>query len=119
MRKLSTVFESISYSSGYDEKIRDSPQMKTALVLPAYNEEQYIAELVKKGSRFVDEVIVVDDCSRDQTYRRALESGAIVLHHKINLGKSSALKTGCELLLSGHATLRECDGQTGSQNGGI
>ena len=88
--------------------------MKTALILPAYNEEEYIVDLVKQGKKFVDEVIVVDDCSRDKTYRRAMESGALVLHHKINLGKACALKTGCEaaiLLHSDLIALMDSDGQ--------
>jgi glycosyltransferase involved in cell wall biosynthesis len=88
--------------------------MKTTLVLPAFNEEQYIAELVEQGRNFVDEVIVVDDCSRDQTYKRAVESGALVLHHRINLGKACALKTGCEaavLLNSDIIALMDSDGQ--------
>jgi glycosyltransferase involved in cell wall biosynthesis len=88
--------------------------MKTVLVLPAYNEEEYIAELVKQGRKFVDEVIVVDDCSRDQTYHRAMESGALVLHHKINLGKSCAMKTGCEAAIklnSDLIALMDSDGQ--------
>jgi len=32
------------------------------VAIPAYNEEQFIGEIVSKAKRYVDEVIVVDYC---------------------------------------------------------
>lgn len=70
--------------------------MKSVAVIPAYNEGKYISDTVKHAKQYVDEVIVVDDNSSDDTYTLAKQAGALVLQHRMNLGKASATKTGCE-----------------------
>ena len=66
--------------------------MKFACI-PAYNEEDTISDLVKSAKKFVDKVIVCDDGSSDATFDNAKSAGALVLKHKKNLGKGTALKT--------------------------
>ncbi|MFZ2189771.1 MAG: glycosyltransferase family 2 protein [Candidatus Magasanikiibacteriota bacterium] len=68
-------------------------------VVPAYNEEKTIGSVVQSLFAHVDKVIVVDDCSRDNTHEQALASGAIVLQHKINRGQGAALQTGHDYAL--------------------
>jgi glycosyltransferase involved in cell wall biosynthesis len=68
--------------------------MKTILVLPAYNEARYISTLVQDAQKYVDEVIVVNDNSSDDTAALAKKAGATVLTHRVNLRKAAALKTG-------------------------
>jgi len=65
-------------------------------VLPAFNEERTIAEVVLKTEKYVDEVVVVDDGSSDITREIAKRLGATVLTHETNLGKGAALRTGFE-----------------------
>ncbi|PIZ94920.1 MAG: glycosyltransferase family 2 protein [Candidatus Magasanikbacteria bacterium CG_4_10_14_0_2_um_filter_33_14] len=65
-------------------------------IVPAYNEEKRIAQVVSDLLKSVDSVIVVDDKSRDNTIGEATQSGAMVLQHKINLGQGAALETGHE-----------------------
>ena len=65
-------------------------------VIPAYNEGDSIINIVKKTTKYVNKVVVVDDGSRDKTKEAAEKAGAIVLRHIVNLGKGSALKTGCD-----------------------
>lgn len=65
-------------------------------VIPAYNEQSNIADIIKKTRKYVGNVIVVDDGSRDKTKAKAEEAGAIALRHIVNLGKGAALKTGCD-----------------------
>jgi len=62
-------------------------------IVPAYNEEKNIYEVVKRLRRMKFKVIVVDDGSKDRTYELAKKAGAIVLRHEKNMGKGEALKT--------------------------
>ncbi|MFH1712195.1 MAG: glycosyltransferase family 2 protein [Patescibacteria group bacterium] len=73
--------------------------MKTVAVIPAYNEEKRIAASVKDAAKFVDAVVVVDDCSKDQTQEIAWQAGAYVLPHVINRGQGAALQTGTDFAL--------------------
>jgi glycosyltransferase involved in cell wall biosynthesis len=68
------------------------------IVIPAYNEEQVIAEVLR-GLRDAGyaRVIVVDDGSTDNTGLAARSAGAaVVLQHFLNRGKGAAAKTGIE-----------------------
>ena len=78
--------------------------MKLSIIIPCYNEEQYIEELlislIENISNYKFEIIVVDDCSEDSTLLR-LENfnktnKLIIVKHKINKGKGAALRTGLE-----------------------
>lgn len=70
--------------------------MKVAAIVPAYNEEQTVGDVVRclKASPLIAEVIVVSDGSNDQTAIRAKEAGAIVVELKENVGKGGAMKEG-------------------------
>ena len=70
--------------------------MKTAAIIPAFNERGRLLPVVEGALRFVDHVIVVDDGSSDSSraFYRHLPPTVIVLFHRTNLGKGAALKTG-------------------------
>ena len=74
-------------------------------VIPAYNEEKSIAEIVRKTKRYISNVIVIDDGSKDKTKEMAEKSGAVVLRHIVNLGKGATLKTGCDYAAKKNAGL--------------
>jgi glycosyltransferase involved in cell wall biosynthesis len=63
--------------------------MKFACV-PAYNEEDTIADVVTKSLAYVDRVVVCDDGSTDKTAKVAREAGAVVITQK-NQGYGAAI----------------------------
>jgi glycosyltransferase involved in cell wall biosynthesis len=66
----------------------------TAAVIPAYNEEKHIGDVVRRTRQKLDDVLVVDDGSRDKTAERARKAGAEVIVHPQNRGKGETIKTG-------------------------
>jgi len=79
--------------------------MKITCVIPAYNEEKNISQVITKVKPLVNEIIVVDDASRDQTFVEASKSEAIVVRHIINRGQGAALRTGTQLALDRDADI--------------
>ncbi len=73
--------------------------MKIVAVIPAYNEEKRIATTIADVVKFCDVVVVVDDCSKDDTGEIARLAGAHVLRHIINRGQGAALQTGTNYVL--------------------
>ena len=65
--------------------------MKLACI-PAYNEEKYIQDVIKKSLPHVDSVVVCDDGSTDNTAKLAKDAGAIVISQK-NQGYGAAIST--------------------------
>ncbi len=66
---------------------------KTLVAIPCYNEALVIGSMVLTAQRYVDDVLVVDDGSSDETFRVAEGAGAKVVCHKVNRGYGGALKT--------------------------
>ncbi len=89
-------------------------QNKIYCIIPAFNEEKNIYEVVRSVRRFVFNVIVVDDCSTDNTAKIAEHAGAIVLRHPVNLDQGAALRTGNNYALDSGAEIIihfDADGQ--------
>jgi glycosyltransferase involved in cell wall biosynthesis len=63
-------------------------------VIPAHNEDRFIASVVLKTLHHASLVIVVDDGSTDQTAFLAHQAGALVIKSDINLGKAKAINLG-------------------------
>lgn len=92
--------------------------MKVGVLIPAYNEEGTIFSLVKgllalsAGRQgLVEEVVIIDDGSTDNTRREAERAGARVVSHPENRGKGAALKTGfCYALQRGFEAIITMDG---------
>ena len=69
-------------------------ELSVCAVIPAYNEQRHVAEVVRAVRDQGIEVLVVDDCSSDATSERAREAGAEVVRHDSNRGKGVAIATG-------------------------
>jgi glycosyltransferase involved in cell wall biosynthesis len=62
-------------------------------LVPGYNEETRIADVIREASAHLP-VLVVDDGSRDRTAEVAEEAGAAVIRQRPNQGKGAALRAG-------------------------
>jgi glycosyltransferase involved in cell wall biosynthesis len=86
----------------------------TAAVIPAYQDEKHIGDIVRRTRERLDQVLVIDDGSSDQTAQRAREVGAQVIVHSQNRGKGEAIKTGLGYWFGREVTwvsLLDSDGQ--------
>jgi glycosyltransferase involved in cell wall biosynthesis len=68
-------------------------QLKIIAGMPAYNEAKYIGSLVLNTRQYVDEVIIIDDGSTDDTSKIASLAGAEVVRHAQNQGYGAAIKS--------------------------
>lgn len=81
---------------------------KITVVIPALNEKDTIAEVISGVRGYVDEVIIVDDASTDETAAIACKQGVVVLSHSktegydrsIDDGFDLAAKNGAEIILT-------------------
>lgn len=76
--------------------------LKIFAVLPAYNESGKVGRVVGKirAAGFNGEIVVVDDCSSDDTSLEAEKAGARVLRHSKNRGVGAAIRTGIQFGLN-------------------
>jgi glycosyltransferase involved in cell wall biosynthesis len=69
-------------------------------VIPAFNEGRKIADVVRSLQRAgYNNIVVIDDGSKDNTYEAALRTGVHTLRHVINRGQGASLKTGIDYAL--------------------
>jgi glycosyltransferase involved in cell wall biosynthesis len=67
-------------------------EIKILVAIPCYNESLSIGSVVSKARRYVDEVLVIDDGSTDDTVEVAEATGATVVSHGEKKGKGRAVK---------------------------
>ena len=84
--------------------------MKLIIIIPAYNEEKTIAEVIKRIPENIvgvseKQVIVIDDGSTDRTAELAGEAGAFVFSHPKNAGVGEAFSTGIKKALENRADI--------------
>lgn len=70
------------------------------VVVPAYNEEYLIPRVIETMPEYVDKIVVVDDCSRDNTslvvqqYVEKQPGRIVLIRHETNQGVGGAIATG-------------------------
>jgi glycosyltransferase involved in cell wall biosynthesis len=83
-------------------------------LIPAYNEANRIAPVIKSSIPHVNQVVVIDDGSADNTASVAQSSGATVIRHPLNKGKGAAIQTALDHLQHSQADAAiflDADGQ--------
>jgi dolichol-phosphate mannosyltransferase len=73
---------------------------RVVAILPVLNEEDKIQHIVAKAPRgLVDEILVVDDCSDDDTANEARQGGATVLSNQTRVGCGASIRVGIDYAL--------------------
>jgi glycosyltransferase involved in cell wall biosynthesis len=87
----------------------------TWVVIPLYNEESVIGDVIAQVRTAFPQVVCVDDGSSDRSAELAASAGARVVRHPLNLGQGAALQTGFDYALADpsmkHVVTFDADGQ--------
>ncbi|HPZ10528.1 MAG TPA: glycosyltransferase family 2 protein [Candidatus Eremiobacteraeota bacterium] len=70
------------------------PSEKVIALICAYNEAKYIRKIIEGTLKYIKLVLVIDDCSTDNTSEEVKKTDALYIKHDVNKGKGCALKTG-------------------------
>lgn len=94
-----------------------------SIVVPAYNEEDGVAQVIERTLAIEPELqkvgldglelIVVDDCSRDRTgeiVKGYVDRGVVLIQHKVNRNYGGALKTGFRHARGNYLAFMDADG---------
>ena len=95
---------------------------KLSIIIPAYNEENTIADVLKRVSELqlvrsvAKEIIVINDCSSDQTGRlidqfisNHQDLSIFSFHQEVNKGKGAAIHKGIEMASGDYLVIQDAD----------
>jgi glycosyltransferase involved in cell wall biosynthesis len=85
--------------------------MTISIVMPAHNEASRIAHTIQQASQHADEIIVVDDGSKDDTAPIARQAGAYVAQHPHAQGYIAAIKYGFRIAHGDIIVTCDADGE--------
>lgn len=93
--------------------------MKISVIIPVFNEEKTLKEIVAKvqKAKVASEIIIVNDASTDKTEsilkdiqkNKKLSANLIVVTHKINSGKGTAINTGLTKVKGDYVLVQDAD----------
>ena len=87
--------------------------MGISLVIPVYNEDSSIGEVIEDFIKcpLISEIIVVDDGSTDSTQEVLMKYPVTIIRHERNKGYLEAIKSGCKVASGDYIMLVDGDGQ--------
>lgn len=77
---------------------------KPFIIIPAFNEENTIKNVLCSIQKYNNNIIVIDDASNDNTYSEAIQTGVKVIRSPKNIGYDCALELGFIYAISQGAT---------------
>lgn len=80
-------------------KNKTSNTYNVCAIIPAYNEEKEVGNIVRETIAHVNKVFLIDDASTDTTAKVASNNGAYVIKHEHNQGSGAAQRTGYSVAL--------------------
>ena len=93
----------------------DRPEPVLGVIVPAYNEERSLEQVVRRVLQepLVRQVVIVDDCSTDGTLaaarRCASDARVVIKHHEANRGKGAAMRSGLEAITAPLVVIQDAD----------
>ncbi len=86
--------------------------VKLSVIVPVYNEADHIEQVLSaiQKAKITNEIIVVDDCSRDGTQQLLRRRSDIkALFHRKNMGKGAAIRSGLGVVSGSHVIIQDAD----------
>ena len=114
MNKIAEQVELDSTTTG-ELASSDTAGMELSVVIPAYNEENAVRGTVEDVRKHLEplgipyEIIVVDDCSQDNTRAEAKASGATITYNDVNSGYGASLKRGVRMAQYDYVAILDAD----------
>ena len=97
--------------------------MKLSIIIPVYNEERTVREVVEKVKNLKlpvqKEIIVVNDGSKDNSQKllsKIRNKDVILIFHKKNMGKGMAIRTGLKRAKGDIIAIQDADLEYNSSN---
>ncbi len=89
---------------------------KVCVVIPTYNNDKTVVDVIRQVMAYCDDILVVDDGSTDTTSKvlQSLPSSVTIVTHTTNRGKGKALTTGFKNAMEqgfSYAITLDADGQ--------
>ncbi len=69
---------------------------EVALIIPVYNEEKVIRDVIEIIKKEFKYIICIDDGSKDNSAKEIEKTGVFLVQHPINMGQGAAIQTGIE-----------------------
>lgn len=87
----------------------------TYIIMPVYNEDSIVKEVIEQLKPYFANIICVDDGSTDSSVAEVSKTAATLLQHDKNMGQGAALRTGIQYALrdtnAKHFITFDADGQ--------